>query len=104
MADLSPVDKILGHKPTGPIDKVWESIENVYGSIGLMGGDSAPAKRFIFGNLVGSGIMMTVKPSFAYYKGQPRPWALTSPGSQMKTALPWWMPGLAFGFFSGFLV
>lgn len=105
MADVNPIDRILNKTPTGTVDKLWDGIEKIYDSIGLMSGDSAPAKRFLFGNLVGSGIVMMIKPSFAYTKnGTARPWALTNPQAQTKTALPWWMPGVAFGFFSGFMV
>lgn len=98
------VDRVLSGPQEGPVGKAWAAIESLYDSLGLMSGSSAPAKRFIFGNLVGSGLVMMVKPGFAYSKGQQRPWALTNPNAGNKTALPWWMPGVAFGFFSGFLV
>lgn len=98
------VDRVLRGPQEGPVGKAWAAIESGYDSLGLMTGASAPAKRFIFGNLVGSGLVLAIQPSFAYSKGKQRPWALTNPGAPNKTALPWWMPGLAFGFFSGFLV
>lgn len=105
MAD-SPVARILGgSQPSGPIESVYGGVESLYASFGLMSGDGAEAKRFVFGNLVGSGIVFALKPSFAFASnGEPRPWSLLNPQSPSKTALPWWMPGLAFGFFSGFLV
>lgn len=101
----SPVAQILQGQDEGPLGKVYGGIESVYDTFGLMSGDGAEAKRFIFGNLVGSGIVFAAKPSFAFTaSGEPRPWALLNPQAPTKTALPWWMPGLAFGFFSGFMV
>lgn len=101
----SPVERILSREPTGLVEKTWGGIESGYDAIGLMSGEGAPAKRFVFGNIVGSGLMYLVKPAVAYNAdGTPRPWALTSPGAANKTAMPWWMPGVAFGFFSGFMV
>lgn len=99
-----PVSEVLNPQPKG-IEKVWSSIESVYDSLGLMSGDAAEARRFAFGMILGSGIMYVAKPAISYdSKGNPRPWALLQPSSPNKTALPWWMPGVAFGFFSGFLV
>lgn len=106
MSEQSPVDRILNRDaPTGVIGKAWSGVEGIYDSVGLMHGENAPAKRFVFGNIVGSGIMYAMKPAISFGPdGSPRPWALTSPNSANKTAMPWWMPGLAFGFFSGFMV
>lgn len=105
MSDQSPVDKILNRTPTSPVAKLWDGIEGVYDSMGLMTGEAAQARRFVFGALVGGGIMYLMKPTASYNPdGTPRPWAMSSPNASDKTALPWWAPGLAFGFFSGFLV
>ena len=105
MAEQAPVDRILSGAPTGAVAKVWDGIESAYDSIGLMSGDAAQARRFVFGMLVGSGLMYVLKPTVAYKGcGSPRPWALLAPQDPSKTAVPWWMPGVAFGFFSGFMV
>lgn len=109
MQDSSPaaVSKILaGENPNeGAVEKVFGVVEGAYDSIGLMRGPSAPAKRFLFGTLVGSGIVYALKPEFAFNRdGTPRAWALSNPQAQNKTAIPWFLPGLAFGFFSGFMV
>ena len=101
------VTKILaGESPNeGIIEKTFGGVERGFDSIGLMRGGSAPAKRFLFGTLVGSGAVYALKPDWAFRKdGSPRPWAISNPQSEDKTALPWFLPGLAFGFFSGFMV
>lgn len=105
MAEKSPVDRILSREPEGAVARVWDSIESVYDSLGLMSGEAAQARRFVFGALLGSGIVYLVKPTVCFRAdGTPRPWALLEPNAADKTALPWWMPGAAFGFFSGFMV
>lgn len=101
----APVSRIIDGPSSGPLEKVYDGLEGLYDAFGLMNSDGAEAKRFVFGNLVGSGIVFALKPQFAFTSsGEPRPWSLLNPQSPAKTALPWWMPGLAFGFFSGFLV
>jgi hypothetical protein len=106
MSESSPVDRILNKESGGGVlDKAWRGVEGGYDSVGLMSGENAPAKRFVFGNILGSGIMYVMKPGISFGSdGTPRPWALTAPNAPNKTAMPFWMPGLAFGFFSGFMV
>ena len=100
----SPVERIL-NPPTSPLKSAYDVIESGYDSLGLLYGESAPARRFVFGALVGSGISYLVKPSYSFdASGNPRPWALSEPNSPNKTAFPWWLPGAAFGFFSGFMI
>ncbi len=107
--DSSPqaVSKILaGENPNeGAVEKVIGGVEKGFDSIGLMKGQSAPAKRFLFGSLVGGGLVYAAKPGFAFKEdGTPRPWAISSPHMDDKTALPWFLPGIALGFFSGFMI
>lgn len=102
--EVDPVSAVLSPPKSG-LEKTYDAIESVYDSLGLMTGEAAEARRFAFGAILGSGIMHIAKPSISYdSRGNARPWALLQPSAPNKTALPWWMPGLALGFFSGFLV
>jgi hypothetical protein len=100
----SPVDRILSREPVGVVAKTWDGLERGFDSVGLMSGEGAQAKRFLFGNILGGGAMYALKPGFAFDASGARPWALLEPNAKNKTAMPWWMPGVALGFFCGFMV
>lgn len=104
-----PVGEVLA-KATGQVtsnsavDKVYDAVEGVYDSLGMMKGESAPAKRLLFTGAVAGGLAYAIKPSASFdEKGQPRPWALTSPQHPRRTFFPWFfwagIGGLVGGFF-----
>ena len=104
MATAGAVEKILNGSK-GPLDDVFHGVEGMFDSIGLMRGDAAPARRLVFGVLVGGAAMYLIKPTVAFRQdGRPRPWVLSNPDAPDKTAVPWWLPAAAAGFFCGFLV
>jgi hypothetical protein len=104
----SPIDGILaqatGRGGSGPVDKVYDAIEGVYGSLGMMEGESAPAKRLLFTGALAGGAAWAIKPAASFdEKGAPRPWILTTPSHPRATYFPWFMwagiGGLVGGFF-----
>lgn len=99
------MDEIFNPKPDGVVDAALDKVEGVYDALGLMRGTAAEARRFVFGNIIGAGLVYIIKPTSAFTSdGRARPWALLQPDSPEKTAFPWWMPGLLLGAFSGFLI
>lgn len=100
---MQVVDDIFaGRNPNGGvIDKVYDILEAPFEALGLMG---SPAKRFLFGTIVTGGIIYALKPSFAFSGDQAKPWAVTNPGAHNKTPIPWFLPALAGGLFSGLLI
>lgn len=98
------MDQIL-NPPKSVLDTTLDKVEGVYDALGLMTGSAAEAKRFVFGCLMGAGVVYVLKPTSAFTPdGRARPWALLQPESPDKTAFPWWIGGLLFGVFSGFFV
>lgn len=92
-----------------PADGIWGQVvfqaEKVYGALGMMEGDSAPAKRLLFTAIMATGAVYAIRPSSSFDKnGRPRPWAITSPNHPHKTHLPWFLYAVAGGMFGGFFV
>lgn len=59
-------------------------------------GLTSPLTRCLFGIVVTSGVMIMVKPSFAFKNGEMRSWNLITK-RQGGTWIPWWLPGLVVG-------
>lgn len=100
------VEKILQQgQASGPTRSIFSGAEDVFDALGLMSGSAAPARRLVFGAILGGGITYLVKPTVSFRQdGMPRPWVLSSPDAPDKTAMPWWMPAVAASLAFGFLV
>jgi hypothetical protein len=106
----SPIDNILA-RATGQatsnsaVDKVYDAVEGVYDSLGMMKGESAPAKRLLFTGAVAGGLAYAIKPRVSFdEKGAARPWVLTSPSHPRATYFPWFMWAGIGGLLGGFFV
>lgn len=101
--NMQVVDDIFaGRSPNGGIiDKIYDILEAPFDALGLMG---SPGKRFLFGTVVGGGLMYAFKPSFAFSGNDAKPWAVTNPAAHNKTPIPWFLPAFALGLFSGLLI
>lgn len=106
----SPIDNILA-QATGratsnsTLDKVYDAVEGVYDSLGMMKGESAPAKRLLFTGALAGGLAYAIKPRASFdEKGNPRPWALTNPSHPRGTYFPWFMYAGIGGLVGGFFV
>lgn len=71
---------------------IIDPLENMFDSMGMMEGASAPLKRAAFGAAVGYGITYTWHPAVAFDEGgKPRPWKATDPDAPDATWVPAWM-------------
>ncbi len=87
------------------VERIYEPIEQGLDSIGLMQGQSAPARRLVFGFALGSALTYIVRPSSMYNPdGSPRSWSVLDPEAADKSPVAWWMPGAALGGFMGLFV
>lgn len=86
---LEFVDDVLGlKKETVP---VITTLENVFDSVGLMRGPTAPLLRAAASFAFVAMVQAAIRPRVMYTDdGSARPWAYAS-GSQDATALPWWL-------------
>lgn len=69
----------------------YDSLEMIFDGLGLMRGDWAILKRFLFGAGIGTIIVMWVQPHFAFARGQFRPWKVLGDKEDVPaTWMPWW--------------
>lgn len=108
--EKDPVSEILNQvdgKPSseGVLNKVYDAVEGIYDSLGMMRGESAPAKRMLFTAAVGGGLAYAIKPRVSFdAKGNARPWVLSSPQHPNATAFPWFLWAGIGGLIGGFFV
>lgn len=93
---------------SGAVEAVVAPIEGVFDSFGLMQGGNAPLKRFIVVAGLTGLVIWSVRPSFAFQGGEPRPWSMmvgpnVREGAQ-PTPTPWWVPSLLAGVTFSFLI
>jgi hypothetical protein len=67
-------------------------LEGSLDAIGLMRGDMAPLKRFLFGTAVAYGVVIAIQPQSMFIQGQARPWSLTSPEAEATNTPHWLIP------------
>lgn len=85
-----PLDILKTPKPQSI--GIWDRIEMLFDALGMMRGTFAIVKRFAFGFGIGTIIMWSWQPSFAFYRGLARPWkALGDNGDIPATWTPWWL-------------
>ncbi len=78
--------------------KIFENIEGAFDGLGLMRGESAPMKRFLFGSVATTGLLWLAKPESMFGRnGEPRPWVLISDDPDA-TAVPIYIPAVMAGF------
>lgn len=105
MSEDSIINTVLNRKTDQSMtERVWGSVEGVYSALGLMEGDSAPAKRMIVTGALASGVVYAIRPKSAFDAQGPRPWILTSPADPRSTTAPWWLWAAAGAIFGGFFV
>ncbi len=85
-------------------DVILEPIENLFDSMGMMQGETAPLKRAAVGAAVGYGVAYGIKPSFAFDKdGKAKEWYFTAKAADKdnSTYVPAWaivaIPAIIFG-------
>jgi hypothetical protein len=82
---------ILKTQTQGP-PGIWDRVEMFFDALGMMRGRFAIVKRSILGFGLGTLIMWYWQPSFAFYRGIPRPWkAFGDNGDVPATWVPWWL-------------
>lgn len=81
-----------------------DKLEGAFSGLGLGSGTFAPVARFTAGFVVGGFMMEAIRPQFAYTAGARRPWAITDPQEPGRTYIPWWVPGVGLGLFSGLFI
>ncbi len=88
--------------------KFIETTENVLMPLGLMEGDAAVPKRMLVGAVLGSMLILLIKPSSMFENGVARPWTFLS-GSEptqgpRPTSTPWFIvPGMTAIFLGMFV-
>ena len=88
--------------------KFIDTTEKVLTPLGLMEGEWAIPKRWVFGAIVGTGIVALIKPESMFDNGAARPWSFLA-GSEAKsgpkpTATPWLIAPLIGGIFFGMFI
>jgi len=83
-------------------DAIYEPLENLFDSVGMMQGEAAPLMRAGVGAALGYGVAYGLKPGFAFDEnGNAKVWKLTNPDSSDSTWVPAWMvvafPAVLFG-------
>lgn len=75
--------------------------EKFFDSLGMMTGEYAIPKRFLFGVIAGGSILFLAQPSFMFTEdGSMKPWNLITKGTEEEkksTWIPFWMGALAIG-------
>lgn len=96
---MSAIDEIF-ERVSKKTDSMPANIaENFFDSIGLMRGDYAPVGRAAVGAAVGSALMWSIRPSFAFDKsGNPIPWGKDG------TSVPWFTIPAAMAIFCGVFI
>lgn len=91
---IAKMNQAPGAIPNAP-SSTWgfyDYLEKSFDFLGLMRGDWAILKRFIFGAGIATIAIMWVQPNFAFVGGQFRPWkALSDSEDVPSTWFPWWM-------------
>jgi hypothetical protein len=87
-------------------DSFIAGMEKNLDKVGLMTGDNAIKKRFIFGAVLGGILVTYIKPSCMFDNGVPREWKLFHKEGDgiTPTWFPWWTVPLFFSMFFGMLV
>lgn len=86
-------------------DTVLDTVENAYDSIGLMRGEQAPMKRFLFtGGVLYTLVWLAQPRSMFDEAGNARAWSVISPEDPNATTFPHYLVPLIGGFVGGFLI
>jgi len=82
------------------------NLEKNLDKVGLMTGDNAVKKRFVFGAVLGGILVTYIKPSLMFENGVPREWKIFHKEGDgiTPTWTPWWMVPLLFSMFFGLFV
>lgn len=95
----NPISSILERAAHDTSSMPANVAENFFDSIGLMRSEYAPVGRAVVGGLVGSAIMWSIRPSFAFDKsGNPIPWGKDG------TSVPWFTIPAALAIFCGVFI
>lgn len=84
-----------------------DSIEAFLDKFGLMRGEYAIAKRFLFGGLLGAFVISYIKPSSMFQDGIPRPWSMlvSEEDSEIApTSFPWFFGAILGSAFLGLFI
>lgn len=78
---------------------VIDGAERALDGLGLMTGDMAIPKRFLFGALLGAFLVTYIKPTSMFEAGKAKPWSLmVGPDAAADaTPVPWFMVPIATG-------
>lgn len=78
---------------------VIDGAERALDGLGLMTGDMAIPKRFLFGALLGAFLVTYIKPSSMFEGGKPKPWSMMvgADNAADATPVPWFMVPIATG-------
>lgn len=78
---------------------VIDGAERALDGLGLMTGDNAIPKRFLFGALIGAFLVTYIKPSSMFEAGKPKPWSLMvgPDNAGDATPVPWFLVPIATG-------
>jgi hypothetical protein len=78
---------------------VIDGAERALDGLGLMTGDMAIPKRFLFGALLGAFLVTYIKPSIMFEGGKPKPWSMMvgADNAADATPVPWFMVPIATG-------
>ena len=80
------------------VEPIFRTIESGCDNLGLMRGETAPLKRFLFGAVGTTGLLWLAKPEAMFGPdGEPRPWSLIS-DDPSATNLPVYVPPVITGF------
>jgi len=97
--------QLLSQLTEGNNIPILGDIEGALDGLGLMRGDFAPIKRFVFGAGVVFVIMEAFRPSLTHTAGgQHRPWAYSQGVSEQSSLIPWWGFPLAGGIVMGVFI
>lgn len=78
---------------------IIDATERALDGIGLMTGEAAIPKRFLFGALIGGFLVTYIKPSSMFEAGRPRPWSLMVSKDEAAdaTPVPWYFVPVGTG-------
>jgi hypothetical protein len=79
--------------------------ERFFDGLGMMKGNNARSKRFVFGALVGGILVTWLKPASMFSKdGSAKTWAFLADPEEESAMVPWWLVPTISGIFSGIFI
>lgn len=70
--------------------------EDIFDTLGLMRGEGAPLKRFIFGFLLTGVVLAYIEPNLTHHNGMPRGWKVIDKDAS-STYFPWYVLAASAG-------